>query len=119
MKTDEGDCRTDLQRTLRARTRPVGRDFGFLGLIDRTQHALVIGGTGFRRREAMRRAHQQPDAVHAGKLTTARLRGSRAAELIERLGTVNQTQDEVVHLLRHGALPENDAPSSAPFPRQD
>lgn len=57
--------------------------------------------------------------VHAGQLTTAGLRGSRAAELIERLGAVNQTQDKVVHLLRHGALPENDAPSSASTPRQD
>lgn len=47
--------------------------------------------------------------VHAGQLTTAGLRGSRAAELIERLGAVNQTQPEVVHLLRHGSLPQEDA----------
>jgi hypothetical protein len=31
-------------------------------------------------------------------LTTAGLRGSRAAALIERIGTVNQTQDEVTRL---------------------
>ena len=34
--------------------------------------------------------------VHAGELTTAGLRGSRAAELIKKLGAVNQTQPEVV-----------------------
>lgn len=44
--------------------------------------------------------------VHAGELTTAGLRGSRAAELIEKLGAVNQTQPDVVQLLRHGSLPE-------------
>lgn len=44
--------------------------------------------------------------VHAGELTTAGLRGSRAAELIEKLGAVNQTQPEVVQLLHHGSLPE-------------
>lgn len=38
-------------------------------------------------------------------LTLAGLRGSRAAQLIVRLGAVNQTTEEVRHLLFHGQLP--------------
>ncbi|MEH3023613.1 MAG: EthD domain-containing protein [Pseudomonas oryzihabitans] len=47
--------------------------------------------------------------VHDGQLTTAGLRGSRAAELIERLGAVNQTQPDVVALLRRGSLPKEES----------
>jgi hypothetical protein len=37
-------------------------------------------------------------------LTLAGLRGSRAAQLIVRLGAVNQTTEEVRHLLFNGRL---------------
>ena len=36
--------------------------------------------------------------VRDGVITTAGLRGSRTAELIERIGAVNQTRDEVTRL---------------------
>ncbi|OUM73805.1 hypothetical protein AUC60_12105 [Pseudomonas caspiana] len=42
--------------------------------------------------------------VRDGKITTAGLRGSRAAELIEYLGAANQRTPEVEHLLLTGAL---------------
>ncbi|MFV0923476.1 hypothetical protein BSZ14_03355 [Sphingomonas sp. Sph1(2015)] len=42
--------------------------------------------------------------VRDKKLTLAGLRGSRAAQLIERLGAVNQTSDDVRHLLLTGRL---------------
>ena len=42
--------------------------------------------------------------VNDKKLTTAGLRGSRAAELIDYLGAINQRSPEVEHLLLHGSL---------------
>ncbi|WP_156180450.1 hypothetical protein [Bradyrhizobium sp. LTSPM299] len=36
--------------------------------------------------------------VHDGVITTAGLRGSRTAELIARIGAVNQTRNEVTRL---------------------
>ncbi|MDU8362372.1 hypothetical protein [Pseudomonas syringae group sp. J309-1] len=42
--------------------------------------------------------------VRDGEITTAGLRGSRAAELIEYLGAVNQRTPEVEHLLLKGVL---------------
>ncbi len=42
--------------------------------------------------------------VNDKQLTTAGLRGSRAAELIEYLGANNQCSSEVEHLLLHGSL---------------
>lgn len=42
--------------------------------------------------------------VNDKKLTTAGLRGSRAAELIDYLGAINQRSPEVEHLLLHGLL---------------
>jgi len=42
--------------------------------------------------------------VRDKELTLAGLRGSRAAQLIERLGAVNQTTDSVRHLLLNGRL---------------
>jgi hypothetical protein len=36
--------------------------------------------------------------VRDGVITTAGLRGSRTAELVERIGAVNQTRDEVTRL---------------------
>ena len=44
--------------------------------------------------------------VNDKKLTTAGLRGSRAAELIDYLGAINQRSPEVEHLLLHGLLDE-------------
>lgn len=42
--------------------------------------------------------------VNDKKLTTAGLRGSRAAELIDYLGAINQRSPQVEHLLLHGSL---------------
>ena len=42
--------------------------------------------------------------VRDGRLTLAGLRGSRAAQLITRLGAVNQTAADVRHLLLTGTL---------------
>ncbi len=42
--------------------------------------------------------------IRDGNLTTAGLRGSRAAELIRALGAINQVQPEVVKLLKSGKL---------------
>jgi hypothetical protein len=42
--------------------------------------------------------------VNDKKLTTAGLRGSRAAELIDYLGAINQRSPDVEHLLLHGSL---------------
>lgn len=44
--------------------------------------------------------------VSAGQLTTAGLRGSRAAELIDYLGALNQIEPKVAGLMRTGKLPE-------------
>ncbi|MBB3997786.1 hypothetical protein [Aureimonas pseudogalii] len=44
--------------------------------------------------------------VRDGALTLAGLRGSRPAQLIERLGAINQVGDDVCHLLRTGRLKE-------------
>jgi hypothetical protein len=42
--------------------------------------------------------------VNDKKLTAAGLRGSRAAELVDYLGAINQRSPEVEHLLLHGLL---------------
>lgn len=42
--------------------------------------------------------------IRDGELTTAGLRGSRAAELIRALGAINQVQPEVIRLMKGGAL---------------
>ncbi|WP_380785033.1 hypothetical protein [Sphingomonas sp. R86521] len=42
--------------------------------------------------------------VRVGQLTTAGLRGSRAAQLIERLGANNQVADDVRHLIETGTI---------------
>ena len=42
--------------------------------------------------------------VRDKELTLAGLRGSRPAQLIERLGAVNQTADDVRHLMLTGGL---------------
>jgi hypothetical protein len=42
--------------------------------------------------------------VRDDQITTAGLRGSRAAELIDYLGAINQRSPEVEHLLLTGAL---------------
>lgn len=44
--------------------------------------------------------------VNEGQLTTAGLRGSRAAELIDYLGAVNQRKDDVEQLMLKGVLAE-------------
>lgn len=42
--------------------------------------------------------------VREGELTLAGLRGSRTAQLIERIGAVNQAADDVRHLIRTGRI---------------
>ena len=42
--------------------------------------------------------------VRDGKLTLAGLRGSRAAQLIEALGAMNQVQEDAWHLMHRGEL---------------
>ncbi|WP_205782293.1 hypothetical protein [Methylobacterium sp. XJLW] len=56
-------------------------------------------------------AHASPFAVSGvytyvrdRQLTLAGLRGSRPAQLIEKLGALNQVADDVCHLLRTGTL---------------